>query len=314
MAQDRKIFVGGVPQDLNQDDLYAIFSEYSVVRKAWLQTCRSTDTGSYPTQNHRGFGFVIFHDAHAINELLGSSSSRFVVLRNGAKLEVKRALSSNKMGGPEFNRDVPTSNRECRDLVENLQKTASEEWKHGLGKEASNVLRLLESVKRGSGKTAAEAWSGDEVVGSVGAGNKHAGSLDPMEFSARRLLSVQLGDPLTGRNARVHADHHAKQSQGGRRRQILRDAVVRFYQDHWPEKLDQHNFIDFICLVYEGREVELDGALRQKYGSGLPGKWNGVPNALVHSRGPSHLPAQEINKSMTQREVTSAGERGLASG
>ncbi len=29
--------MGGVPQDLNQDDLYAIFSEYAGVKKAWLQ-------------------------------------------------------------------------------------------------------------------------------------------------------------------------------------------------------------------------------------------------------------------------------------
>ena len=32
-----QVFVGGVPQDLNQDDLYAIFSEYAGVKKAWLQ-------------------------------------------------------------------------------------------------------------------------------------------------------------------------------------------------------------------------------------------------------------------------------------
>lgn len=38
-------------------------------------------------QNHRGFGFVIFHDALAIDELLGSAASRFIVLRNGTKLE-----------------------------------------------------------------------------------------------------------------------------------------------------------------------------------------------------------------------------------
>eukprot|EP00411_Alexandrium_monilatum_P052253 CAMPEP_0175438668 /NCGR_PEP_ID=MMETSP0095-20121207/56143_1 /TAXON_ID=311494 /ORGANISM="Alexandrium monilatum, Strain CCMP3105" /LENGTH=103 /DNA_ID=CAMNT_0016738457 /DNA_START=84 /DNA_END=392 /DNA_ORIENTATION=- len=102
MAQDRKVFVGGVPQDLNQDDLYAIFSEYAVVKRAWLQKCRTADDGSGggpgPAQNHRGFGFVIFHDAHVIDGLLGTGASRFVVLRNGAKLEVKRALSSNKTG------------------------------------------------------------------------------------------------------------------------------------------------------------------------------------------------------------------------
>jgi len=94
MTQDRKVFVGGVPQHLNQDDLYAIFSEYAGVKKAWLQNCR--ENHGCP-QNHRGFGFVIFHDSTAIEGLLGNNPSRFVLLRGGAKIEVKRALSSNKL-------------------------------------------------------------------------------------------------------------------------------------------------------------------------------------------------------------------------
>jgi RNA recognition motif-containing protein len=94
MTQDRKVFVGGVPQNLNQDDLYAIFSEYAGVKKAWLQNCR--ENHGCP-QNHRGFGFVIFHDSTAIEGLLGNNPSRFVLLRSGAKIEVKRALSSNKL-------------------------------------------------------------------------------------------------------------------------------------------------------------------------------------------------------------------------
>jgi len=289
MAQDRKVFVGGVPQDLNQDDLYAIFSEYSVVKKAWLQSCRSTDAGC-PAQNHRGFGFVIFHDSHAINELLGGSPSRFVVLRNGAKLEVKRALSSNKIGGPVTNQDgAASTNRECRDLVENLHKIASKEWKSGLGKDATAVLKQLESGKGGCGQPAVSRAHTEE-------------------HSARQL-SLPLRDPVMGRNSQEHMGQHCKQSIGHRQRTNLRDAVVRFYQEHWPEKLDQSNFIDFICLVYEGRDVELDEALRKKYGSGLPGKWNSsIPNSSLdppHRSGPSdlHVAAPEITSraAMAQR-------------
>lgn len=91
------MFVGGVPQDLTQDDLYATFSAYATVKKAWLQKCRTNDDNSCPPQNHRGFGFVIFHDPRAIDELLGGSTSRFIGLRNGAKVEVKRAMSSIKI-------------------------------------------------------------------------------------------------------------------------------------------------------------------------------------------------------------------------
>lgn len=97
MAQERKVFVGGVPQDFTQDDLYATFSIYAGVKKAWLQKCRASDDSSCPPQNHRGFGFVIFHDPRAIDGLLGGSVSRFIGLRNGHQIEVKRAMSSIKM-------------------------------------------------------------------------------------------------------------------------------------------------------------------------------------------------------------------------
>lgn len=107
--QDRKVFVGGVPQDMNQDDLYGVFSEYSGVKKAWLQKCKppANTTPTPPPQNHRGFGFVIFHDADAVDKLLDPNHqdvkwkdgdmSRYISLANGKKIEVKRAISSNKM-------------------------------------------------------------------------------------------------------------------------------------------------------------------------------------------------------------------------
>merc|ERR1712060_682150 len=47
--------------------------------------------------NHRGFGFVIFEDANAIELLLGNAQSRFLILPDGRKLEVKRAVSSSNM-------------------------------------------------------------------------------------------------------------------------------------------------------------------------------------------------------------------------
>jgi len=112
MTQERKVFVGGVPQDLNQDDLYATFSAYAGVKKAWLQKCRSTDDNSCPPQNHRGFGFVIFHDPRAIDELLGGSVSRFISLRNGHQVEVKRAMSSVKISQSQEDGQVAKPARE----------------------------------------------------------------------------------------------------------------------------------------------------------------------------------------------------------
>lgn len=122
-AQDRKVFVGGVPQDLGQDDLYAIFSEYAGVKKAWLQKCRTTNTsGPCAPQNHRGFGFIIFHEAAAVEKLLGNRFSRFIVLRTGRRLEVKRALSSNKITlGPSWQREEGSSAASSRRPSEHIQ-------------------------------------------------------------------------------------------------------------------------------------------------------------------------------------------------
>eukprot|EP00928_Gymnodinium_smaydae_P081438 TRINITY_DN64965_c0_g1_i1.p1 TRINITY_DN64965_c0_g1~~TRINITY_DN64965_c0_g1_i1.p1 ORF type:complete len:554 (+),score=88.47 TRINITY_DN64965_c0_g1_i1:73-1734(+) len=104
-VQNRKVFVGGVPQEMTQSDLYNVFGAFGAVRKAWLQKCRAagprqTEKSGVPAQNHRGFGFVIFTDAATVNNLLGHRNfSRFLSLADGKKLEVKRAISSTTMGG-----------------------------------------------------------------------------------------------------------------------------------------------------------------------------------------------------------------------
>lgn len=102
VAQDQKVFVGGVPQELGQEDLYAIFNEFAEVKKAWLQKIRPMNSGSgaTPWQNHRGFGFVIFREPDALQKLLGNDFSKFITLVNGKRLEVKRAISSSKLISP----------------------------------------------------------------------------------------------------------------------------------------------------------------------------------------------------------------------
>jgi len=81
-----------------QDDLYTIFSEYGRVKKAWLQRYHANGTASSnPPHNHRGFGFLIFYDGSSVEQLLGESFSRFIVMKDGRKLEVKRAVKGNDM-------------------------------------------------------------------------------------------------------------------------------------------------------------------------------------------------------------------------
>lgn len=105
----RKVFVGGVPQDFTQSDMFTVFDEYGKVKKAWLQKCRQgASPAGRPARNHRGFGFVIFRDDASIVKLLGDSYSRFITTSSGAKLEVKRALSSHALQGssPGPNQDT----------------------------------------------------------------------------------------------------------------------------------------------------------------------------------------------------------------
>lgn len=97
--QLRKVFVGGIPQDLGQDELHVIFSEYGEVQRAWLQRCRSTTCAPRPSAQpqHRGFGFIIFTDCAAVDRLLSGVFSRYLKLTCGRRLEVKRAISSERM-------------------------------------------------------------------------------------------------------------------------------------------------------------------------------------------------------------------------
>jgi hypothetical protein len=110
--QHRKVFIGGVPQEMDQAELQKEFAKWGIVRKAWLQKCRTATARSAQGQNngnnnamqkHRGFGFIIFEDVSTINKLLGGPhiSSRFMMLPNGRKIEVKRAISSSIMAGKE---------------------------------------------------------------------------------------------------------------------------------------------------------------------------------------------------------------------
>ncbi|CAE7430872.1 HNRNPA0 [Symbiodinium natans] len=54
-TQVRKVFVGGIPQDMQQEDLLKLFSEIAPVRKAWVQRYRDATKVKSPTShNHRG--------------------------------------------------------------------------------------------------------------------------------------------------------------------------------------------------------------------------------------------------------------------
>jgi hypothetical protein len=332
MAQDRKVFVGGVPQDLNQDDLYAIFCEYAGVKKAWLQKCRNADDGgggtpNAATQNHRGFGFVIFHEACAIDELLAGGSSRFVVLRNGAKLEVKRALSSNKMGaaaqGEAAAANTAGSQAATATVGARSQETVQPaqpppplqsgrnqqqqqlpvggrwpgtgqqqllaQWPSAGGANNGDVLRQLSLMQPpansptfGNSTTQASKPLSTEPLPALQSavaypsqtqqaftGHNGAEPLSLLMSSHTRPASTEetLQCPVQAQQPQQQQTAHPQNSE---RQVLLRDAMMRFYYEHTrPDSPTSHDFVDFICSIYEGREGELDSVLRQKYGEGL---------------------------------------------
>lgn len=112
-SQARKIFVGGIPQDMQQDELFKIFAVYGQVKKAWLQRYRDGNAkgkATAPGNNHRGFGFVIFQDSSVVDQLLGNRDSDFIPLPNGRRLEIKRAVSSSDITNSGTCADRPPRN------------------------------------------------------------------------------------------------------------------------------------------------------------------------------------------------------------
>jgi hypothetical protein len=81
---------------MTQEDLFALFNGFAAVERAWLQHHRRDSFQAGPGKKHRGFGFVVFKDDCALDQLLLGSNqfSQLLRLPNGRTLEVKRAISS----------------------------------------------------------------------------------------------------------------------------------------------------------------------------------------------------------------------------
>jgi len=95
--QASKIFVGGIPQNVDQSSFYKLFNEQvASVKKAWLQMAHvEPSQGQGLAKKHRGFGFVIFAEADAVDRLLGDAFSKMIYIDH-MRFEVKRAVG--KMG------------------------------------------------------------------------------------------------------------------------------------------------------------------------------------------------------------------------
>jgi len=275
MAQERKIFVGGVPQDVTQDDLYSMFSEYAGVKKAWLQKYRIAENNCAPPHNHRGFGFVIFHDAQAIEDLLGKDSSRLLVLRNGVQVEIKRAVSSNKMNTkePQHLDKIPSRPHAMRPYFpkvaplgypsQNLMSSRTFAAPPYMEMEPMSIpcVNLDCSTEDGfsqgpifdlGGSVAKRSASPEKIIKRDAVQSESP--CDPLLAAHVLGMWANIDSPPTGITPST-----------------LKKSLVRFYKENRPEKLLNNQFIDAVCRLFEGRESELNEVLYQKYGQGLEG-------------------------------------------
>eukprot|EP00439_Symbiodinium_sp_Y106_P047548 s2062_g6.t1 len=202
-SQVRKVFVGGIPQDFTQDDLCELFSQFGAVTKAWLQRHRQNDNdfghaSSQRSPSHRGFGFVIFQDASMVDELLGAETSCFMEIKDGRRIEVKRAKSSNDIIGE---RQMP--HPEASKQAWSLQQTRSDQQHGSQPQPVQRPVQSSQFVPCASltcGTVPAGGWSPMVWTGSVATGT--AVPVDNAQSSRNALAWPQRTEPApTARNA-----------------------------------------------------------------------------------------------------------------
>uniref|UniRef100_A0A3Q1BBY7 RRM domain-containing protein n=1 Tax=Amphiprion ocellaris TaxID=80972 RepID=A0A3Q1BBY7_AMPOC len=86
LANVKKIFVGGVKDHIEADNLTEYFSQFGVVEKAEIISDKQTG-------RKRGFGFVFFEDTDSATKAVLTKYHTI----NGNKVEVKKALTKQEM-------------------------------------------------------------------------------------------------------------------------------------------------------------------------------------------------------------------------
>ncbi|KAL5231092.1 hypothetical protein ABZP36_029868 [Zizania latifolia] len=77
----KKIFVGGLPQTLTEDDFMHFFAKYGTVVDHQIMR-------DHQTKRSRGFGFIVFSSDQVVDDLLANGN---MIDLAGAKVEIKKA-------------------------------------------------------------------------------------------------------------------------------------------------------------------------------------------------------------------------------
>nr|CAD1828242.1 unnamed protein product [Ananas comosus var. bracteatus] len=89
VPNDKKIFVGGLPTDITDDELWAYFGKFGLITDAFVVKDKIDLVIDKNIYRPRGFGFVTFETKESANEVL---KNQFYEMRPGKKVEVKKAI------------------------------------------------------------------------------------------------------------------------------------------------------------------------------------------------------------------------------
>ncbi len=90
--QLRKLFVGGLTRESNEQSLRDAFSRFgTIVDVSVLRDAQ---------QRSRGFGFVVFSDSACVDEIIKAKKDGQAITVDNGHVEVKRALPRTEKGEP----------------------------------------------------------------------------------------------------------------------------------------------------------------------------------------------------------------------
>ncbi|KAJ0869272.1 putative RNA recognition motif domain, nucleotide-binding alpha-beta plait domain superfamily [Helianthus annuus] len=93
----KKIFVGGIPAAVTEDEFKEFFSKYGKVSEHEI-------IRDHVTKRPRGFGFIVFESEQAVDEILANGN---MIDMNGTQVEIKKAepKKSSNSGINSYNRE-----------------------------------------------------------------------------------------------------------------------------------------------------------------------------------------------------------------
>lgn len=94
-ATVKKVFVGGIKEDIEEDEIRTYFEDFGTVTDVAIVTERGSG-------KRRGFGFVTFDDYDAVDKVVLKKGSLFL---GGKRLDVKKALSKEEMAEIEARKE-----------------------------------------------------------------------------------------------------------------------------------------------------------------------------------------------------------------